>query len=69
MAAEKTGHYDVMETQLRKLMQTQPDNPQAYNALGYSLADRNQRLQEADKLIEPAASLAPNDALDRKSDG
>ncbi|CAG4888336.1 tetratricopeptide repeat protein [Paraburkholderia gardini] len=63
MAAEKTGHYDVMETQLRKLMQTQPDNPQAYNALGYSLADRNQRLQEADKLIEKAASLAPNDAF------
>ncbi|SEA08276.1 tetratricopeptide repeat protein [Paraburkholderia sartisoli] len=63
MAAEKTGHYDVMETQLRKLMQTQPDNPQAYNALGYSLADRNQRLQEADKLIEKAASLAPDDAF------
>ncbi|HEY4296241.1 MAG TPA: tetratricopeptide repeat protein [Paraburkholderia sp.] len=63
MAAEKTGHYDVMEAQLRKLIQTQPDNPQAYNALGYSLADRNQRLQEADKLVEKASSLAPNDAF------
>jgi Flp pilus assembly protein TadD len=63
MAAEKTGHFDVMEAQLRKLMRTQPDNPQAYNALGYSLADRNQRLQEADKLIEKAASLAPDDAF------
>ncbi|MGF6600517.1 tetratricopeptide (TPR) repeat protein [Paraburkholderia sp. GAS448] len=63
MAAEKNGHFDVMETQLRKLMRTQPDNPQAYNALGYSLADRNQRLQEADKLIEKAASLAPDDAF------
>ena len=63
MAAEKNGHYDVMETQLRKLMRTQPDNAQAYNALGYSLADRNQRLQEADKLVEKALSLAPNDAF------
>lgn len=63
MAAEKTGHYDVMETQLRKLIQAQPDNPQAYNALGYSLADRNMRLQEADKLVEKASSLAPDDAF------
>ncbi|MBB5466398.1 tetratricopeptide (TPR) repeat protein [Paraburkholderia sp. CI2] len=63
MAAEKTGHYDIMEAQLRKLIETQPDNPQAYNALGYSLADRNQRLPEADKLVEKASALAPNDAF------
>jgi tetratricopeptide (TPR) repeat protein len=63
MAAEKNGHYDVMESVLRKVMQEQPDNPQAYNALGYSLADRNQRLDEADKLIEKASALAPNDAF------
>ncbi|MDR3100219.1 MAG: tetratricopeptide repeat protein [Paraburkholderia sp.] len=63
MAAEKTGHYDIMEAQLRKLIKTQPDNPQAYNALGYSLADRNQRLQEADKLVEKASALAPDDAF------
>ncbi|QCP48142.1 tetratricopeptide repeat protein [Trinickia violacea] len=63
MAAEKNGHYDLMESQLRLLIRAQPDNPQAYNALGYSLADRNQRLQEADKLIEKASALAPNDAF------
>jgi tetratricopeptide (TPR) repeat protein len=63
MAAEKNGHYDVMEAQLRKLIETQPDNPQAYNALGYSLADRGLRLQEADKLVEKASSLAPGDAF------
>ncbi|PCE31580.1 tetratricopeptide repeat protein [Burkholderia ubonensis] len=62
MAAEKTGHYTTMEKQLRELIRTQPDNPQAYNALGYSLADRNQRLPEASKLIEKAVALAPNDA-------
>jgi tetratricopeptide (TPR) repeat protein len=63
MAAEKNHHYELMESVLRKVMQEQPDNPQAYNALGYSLADRNQRLDEADKLIEKASALAPNDAF------
>ncbi|MGH8780845.1 tetratricopeptide repeat protein [Paraburkholderia sp.] len=63
MSAEKNGHYEIMEGQLRKLIRSQPDNPQAYNALGYSLADRNQRLQEADKLVEKASALAPNDAF------
>ena len=63
MAAERNAHFDVMETQLRKLIKLQPDNPQAYNALGYSLADRNQRLDEANQLIQKASSLAPNDAF------
>jgi tetratricopeptide (TPR) repeat protein len=63
MAAEKNGHYEIMEAQLRNLIKTQPDNPQAYNALGYSLADRNLRLQEADKLVEKASALAPDDAF------
>jgi tetratricopeptide (TPR) repeat protein len=63
MAAEKNGHYETMEAQLRNLMRTQPDNPQAYNALGYSLVDRNLRIDEAVKLIEKAVSLAPNDAF------
>ncbi|WP_028219976.1 tetratricopeptide repeat protein [Paraburkholderia oxyphila] len=63
MAAEKNGHYDIMEAQLRQLIKSQPDNPQAYNALGYSLADRNLRLQEADKLVEKASALAPDDAF------
>lgn len=63
MAAERSGRYDVMEKQLRELMKLQPDNPQAYNALGYSLADRNQQLDEANRLIEKAWSLAPDDAF------
>jgi tetratricopeptide (TPR) repeat protein len=62
MAAEKNGHYDIMEAQLRKLIAADPDNAQAYNALGYSLADRGLRLHEADKLVEKASALAPNDA-------
>jgi Flp pilus assembly protein TadD len=43
-------------------MKLQPDEPHAYNALGYTFADRNQRLPEAYELIERALKLAPDDA-------
>ena len=50
-----------MERRLRKLISLQPDSPLAYNALGYSLADRNLRLDEARALIEKAYKLSPDD--------
>ena len=62
MAAEKIDQVDVMETHLRKLITLKPDDAQAYNALGYSLADRNLRLSEARDLIQQALKLSPNDA-------
>jgi Flp pilus assembly protein TadD len=46
---------------LRKLIELQPESAQAYNALGYSYADRNMRLAEARQLIEKALHLSPND--------
>jgi tetratricopeptide (TPR) repeat protein len=52
---------EIMESRLRKLIELQPENAQAYNALGYSYADRNMRLPEARQLIEKALQLAPND--------
>ncbi len=61
MAAEKLGKIDVLERNLRKLIQIKPDNAQAYNALGYTLADRSERLDEALKLIKKAIELSPND--------
>jgi len=61
LAAEKLGKLDSMETALRKVIEAVPDNHHAYNALGYSLADRNIRLQEAYELIEKAMSMAPGD--------
>jgi tetratricopeptide (TPR) repeat protein len=61
MVAEKIGKPDEMENLLRKVMQAKPDYHHAYNALGYSLADRNIRLNEARQLITKALAYAPND--------
>jgi Flp pilus assembly protein TadD len=61
MIAEKANQLQIMETSLRKIMELAPDNQHAYNALGYSLAERNIRLDEAKTLIEKALSLAPDD--------
>ncbi len=61
MAAEKINRLDVLEGNLRKLIQIRPDHAHAYNALGYTLADRSQRIEEAYGLIETALKLAPED--------
>ena len=62
MLAEKSGKFDVLERNLRRMIKLKPDSAEAYNALGYSMTDRNIRLAEAQKLIEKALSLAPQDA-------
>ena len=61
LMAEKMGKTAVMEKALRKVIAKSPDNMQAYNALGYSLADRNIRLKEAYQLISKALKMAPGD--------
>jgi tetratricopeptide (TPR) repeat protein len=61
MLHEKLGELDDMERLLRQLMQAKPDDPQAFNALGYSLADRGLRLPEAKALIQKALQISPHD--------
>ena len=63
MAAEKLNRVDILEANLRKVIRFKPDYAHAYNALGYTFADRNERLPEARQLIEKALSLSPNDAF------
>ena len=63
MLAEKIERVDILEFSLRKLIEIRPEHAHAYNALGYSLADRNQRLPEAQALIEKALKLAPDDSF------
>ncbi len=61
LTAEKLERFDMLEADLTKLINVKPDHAHAYNALGYSFADRNVRLDEAKKLIEKAMILAPED--------
>ena len=59
--AEKLGDLAGMERLLRKVMADKPDYHHAYNALGYSFAERNVRLPEARQLIQKALEYAPGD--------
>jgi tetratricopeptide (TPR) repeat protein len=61
MMADKIKDYEDMERLLKRLIELEPDNANAHNALGYSLADRGVRLNEARPLLEKAISLKPGD--------
>ena len=69
MMAEKLGSLAEMERLLRQLVQLKPDYHHAYNALGYSLAERNVRLPEARQLIQKALEFAPADPFIQDSLG
>jgi tetratricopeptide (TPR) repeat protein len=61
MAAEKIDRLDVLEADLRGVIKMKPDYAHAYNALGYTLAEKTDRLKEARELIEKAYKLSPED--------
>ena len=61
MAAERIDKLDVMEADLKKVIEMKPDYAHAYNALGYTLAEKTNRLEEARDLIEKAYKLLPDD--------
>ena len=61
MVEDKLDRHAEMEALLRKVIALKPDHAHAHNALGYSLADRSQRLDEARKLLKRALELQPND--------
>jgi len=61
MLDEKLDRVDQMERLLRRVIELKPDHQHAYNALGYSLADRKIRLTEARALIQKAVDLSPNE--------
>ena len=69
MVAEKIDKFDVLEADLRKVIELKPDHAHAYNALGYTFAERNKRLDEAYELIKKALSLSPDDAFIQDSLG
>ncbi len=68
LVAEKVDRFDILEDDLKKLIKLEPKNAQALNALGYTWANNNIKLKEANRYIDEALALEPNDAaiLDSK---
>ncbi|MEE1653119.1 tetratricopeptide repeat protein [Brachymonas sp. J145] len=69
MTQERLGNYAATEQDMRKVMALRPDSPNAFNALGYTLADRNERLPEAKELIRKALDLSPDSGAIQDSMG
>jgi tetratricopeptide (TPR) repeat protein len=61
MVAEQVDRLDVLEADLKKILARDPNNAEALNALGYTLADRTTRYDEAVEYIKRALELRPND--------
>ena len=61
MLAEKLDQLDILESDLRRILVKDPNNSDALNALGFTLADRTDRFDEAILLIQRAIDLRPDD--------
>jgi tetratricopeptide (TPR) repeat protein len=62
LQGEKMGDIGILERDLRKVIEQEPDHAQALNALGYTLADETTRFEEAFELISKAYTLMPESA-------
>ncbi len=63
LMADRVGKKEVLESRLQRVLELKPDHAHALNALGYTWADQNRRLDEALKLIQRALVLQPGDAF------
>lgn len=61
MLYEQQGNLTLAEQDLRDILAANPDNATALNALGYTLANRTDRYQEAEQLISRALTLSPDE--------
>ena len=62
LAWERRDRIDRAEADLRRILVTDPENVAALNALGYTLADRTTRYQEALELVDRARAAEPDEA-------
>jgi tetratricopeptide (TPR) repeat protein len=63
LMAERVNKPDVVEADLKKILVTDPDNIEALNALGYTLLSKSNRYAEAEKYLQHALKLAPDEAV------
>jgi tetratricopeptide (TPR) repeat protein len=61
LVSQELNDFAFLELDLRSLMRLEPNNPSPFNTLGYFLADRTTRYNEAKELIDRAIELSPND--------
>ncbi len=63
MLYERQGKFDEFEALMKRIIQLDPDNANAYNSLGYVYADQNRQLDQAQDLLERALDLEPDNAF------
>ena len=63
LVAEHLDRLDILEADLLAILQKRPDDVSALNAMGYTLADRTTRYQEAEKFLLHALKLQPDEAV------
>ncbi|CAA9889574.1 conserved hypothetical protein [Candidatus Methylobacter favarea] len=63
LMAERIGKLDVLEADLKKVLSRDPDNAEALNALGYTLLNKTDRYAEAEKYLQHALRLQPDEAV------
>jgi tetratricopeptide (TPR) repeat protein len=63
LTAEKMDNTQVLEADLQKILAQDPDDFAALNALGYSLTDKTTRYDEAEKYLQRALKLQPDEAM------
>jgi predicted Zn-dependent protease len=61
LVAEHLGKLDVMESDLKKILAKEPNNAEALNALGYTLLNDEKRYREAEKYLQKAIKLQPDE--------
>ncbi len=63
LIAERVNKFDMAEIDLKKILEIDPNNVEALNALGYTLLNNPSRYAEAEKLLRKALALEPNEAV------
>jgi tetratricopeptide (TPR) repeat protein len=61
LTGEKIDNLELLENDMVTILKTEPDNAHALNALGFTLADRTNRLQEAYEYLKRAIEIKPED--------
>lgn len=61
LTGERIGDIELLETDMLTILKTEPDNAHALNALGFTLADQTDRIEEAYQYLKKAIEIKPDD--------